>query len=125
MRCWFFLPACLWLGRRAWLGVWRLWQENALLRENVLRFESDYQEAQATAERLENLEELLREDGVPGRELVLRKLASADQAQRLPLAVPESGARAADSADDAEDAARGTWAKGRGMMSFQPLTPAM
>lgn len=125
MRCWFFLPACLCSPARLAGGSGGLWQENALLRENVLRFESDYQEAQATAERLENLEELLREDGVPGRELVLRKLASADQAQRLPLAVPESGARAADSADDAEDAARRDMGEGRGMMSFQPLTPAM
>lgn len=46
--------------------TWRLWQENKALRENVLRFESDYQTAQATAERLENLEELLREEGVQG-----------------------------------------------------------
>lgn len=113
----FFACLPLLAGALGW-GVWRLWQENALLRENVLRFESDYQEAQATAERLENLEELLREDGVPGRELVLRKLASADQAQRLPLAVPESGARAADSADDAEDAARRDMGEGPGHDEF-------
>ena len=53
---------------------WQLWQENAALRANVLRFESDYQGAQATAERLEHLEELLREEDVQGRDLVLRRL---------------------------------------------------
>ena len=42
-----------------WLS-WTLWQQNVQLRDNVLRFESDYQVAQANAERLENLEELLR-----------------------------------------------------------------
>ena len=77
--------ACLPLvcGALGW-QTWRLWQENKALRENVLRFESDYQAAQATAERLENLEELLREEGVQGRELVLRKLASAEQAETPP-----------------------------------------
>ncbi len=71
---------CGFLGWQAW----QLWRENATLRENMLRFESDYQEAQATAERLQNLEELLREAGVQGRELVLRKLASAEQAETPP-----------------------------------------
>lgn len=79
--------ACLPLvcGGLGW-QAWRLWQENTALRESVLRFESDYQTAQATAERLENLEELLREEGVQGRELVLRKLASAEQAETPPPA---------------------------------------
>ena len=66
--------------------TWQLWRENASLRENMLRFESDYQAAQATAERLQNLEELLREDSVQGRELVLRKLAGAEQAESSPAA---------------------------------------
>lgn len=73
--------------------TWQLRRENATLRENVLRFESDYQTAQATAERLENLEELLREDAVQGRELVLRKLASAEQAA-LPPAAGDAAAAA-------------------------------
>lgn len=68
------LPAiCAALG---WL-CWLLWQENTLLRHNVLRFESDYQAAEARAERLESLEELLREENVSGRELVLRKLGGS------------------------------------------------
>ncbi len=96
--------------------TWRLWQENALLRDNVLRFESDYQEAQATAERLENLEELLREDGVPGRELALRKLAGADEAQRLPAA-PAQGAPA----DNVEDGARPLMGEGPGHEEFPAI----
>jgi len=59
----------------AWL-CWTLWQQNVQLRDNILRFESDYQEAEATAERLQNLEELLQEEGVPGREMVLRRLGA-------------------------------------------------
>ena len=54
---------------------WQLWQENASLRANMQRFEMDTQAAQATAERLQNYEELLREEGVQGRELLLRRLA--------------------------------------------------
>lgn len=56
---------------------WQLWQENASLRANMQRFEMDTQAAQATAERLQNFEELLREEGVQGRELLLRRLARA------------------------------------------------
>ena len=58
----------------AW-QCWQLWQENASLRANMQRFEMDTQAAQATAERLQNYEELLREEGVQGRELLLRRLA--------------------------------------------------
>lgn len=58
----------------AW-QCWGLWQENASLRANMQRFEMDCQTAQATAERLQNFEELLREEGVQGRELLLRRLA--------------------------------------------------
>lgn len=60
----------------AW-QCWLLWDENVTLRVNMQRFETDCQTAQATAERLENFEELLREEGVPGRELLLRRLARA------------------------------------------------
>ncbi|GAB1255136.1 hypothetical protein [Desulfovibrio falkowii] len=65
---------------------WQLWQENAALRANVLRFESDYQGAQATAERLEHLEELLREEDVQGRDLVLRRLGGGEPAVEAPPA---------------------------------------
>ena len=58
----------------AW-QCWQLWQENTSLRANMQRFEQDCQTAQATAERLQNFEELLREEGVQGRELLLRRLA--------------------------------------------------
>ena len=63
---------------------WRLWQENSSLRANMQRFELDSQAAQATAERLQNFEELLRQEGVQGRELLLRRLArdsGQDQSQ--------------------------------------------
>ena len=60
---------------------WKLWQDNGILRANMLRFESDYQEAQATAERLEHLEDLLREENVQGRTLVLRRLGGEDVAK--------------------------------------------
>lgn len=60
----------------AW-QCWLLWDENVTLRVNMQRFETDCQTAQATAERLENFEELLREEGVQGRELLLRRLARA------------------------------------------------
>lgn len=60
----------------AW-QCWLLWDENVTLRANMQRFETDCQTAQATAERLENFEELLREEGVQGRELLLRRLARA------------------------------------------------
>ena len=50
----------------AW-QCWLLWDENVTLRVNMQRFETDCQTAQATAERLENFEELLREEGVRGR----------------------------------------------------------
>lgn len=77
--------ACLPLvcGVLGW-QTWRLWQENRALRENVLRFESDYQTAQATAERLENLEELLREEGVQGRELVCANWPAPSRLKRRP-----------------------------------------
>jgi len=71
---------CVALG---WL-CWVLWQQNVQLRDNVLRFESDYQTAQASAERLENLDELLREENISGRELVLRRLGSGGMAAEAP-----------------------------------------
>lgn len=66
---------CFLLG----LQCWRLWEENVELRANVSRFETDYQSAVARAERLENLEELLREENVPAREIVLKNLAVTEK----------------------------------------------
>ena len=77
------------LGWQCWL----LWQENAALRANVLRFESDYQGAQATAERLEHLEELLREETVQGRDLVLRRLGGGENAAAMPPADKEENGK--------------------------------
>ena len=77
-------------GVLGWLS-WTLWQQNVQLRDNVLRFESDYQVAQANAERLENLEELLREENIPGRELVLRRLGTGGAAAEAPGEGPSNG----------------------------------
>ncbi|MBD5557966.1 MAG: hypothetical protein HDQ92_05350 [Desulfovibrio sp.] len=77
---------------------WQLWQENASLRANMQRFEMDTQAAQATAERLQNFEELLREEGVQGRELLLRRLARAGgetQPEASPAAETPQAASAA------------------------------
>lgn len=59
---------------------WILWQENDSLRTSVERFETDYQLAEARAERLENLEELLKEENISARELLVRQLAHTDAA---------------------------------------------
>ncbi|MDE7371870.1 MAG: hypothetical protein K2N07_09065 [Desulfovibrio sp.] len=83
----------------AW-QCWQLWQENASLRANMQRFEMDCQTAQATAERLQNFEELLREEGVQGRELLLRRLARTGgdaQAQEGAAGAESSQAAAASS----------------------------
>lgn len=58
---------------------WMLWQENVRLRNSMERFESDYQLAETRAERLENLEEMLKEENVQARELTLRRIATAGQ----------------------------------------------
>ena len=81
----------------AW-QCWLLWEENTTLRASLQRFETDCQTAQATAERLQNFEELLREEGVQGRELLLRRLArsAAPEAPESPVAeTPAGGAGAA------------------------------
>ena len=83
-----------------WLS-WTLWQQNVQLRDNVLRFESDYQVAQANAERLENLEELL-----------LRRLGSGGAAAEAPGEGPSNGSSAATpekpQKDTPKDAVRAT-----------------
>jgi hypothetical protein len=67
---------------------WHIRQENILLRENVQRFEDGFQKAQKTAERLENLEELLSEDAVPGRDVLARGLAASQEASSPPRQDP-------------------------------------
>lgn len=57
------------------IQCWLLWQENIKLRESMERYESEYQAVESRAERLENLEELLREENVPGRQIITRQLA--------------------------------------------------
>lgn len=99
--------ACAVLG---WL-CWTMWQQNVQLRDNMLRFESDSQTAQANAERLEHLEELLREENIPGRELVLRRLSTGGAAAEAPGEGPAitGGAAAADKPQAGpSDAARTT-----------------
>lgn len=59
-----------------WLS-WRLWQETRILQANIQSFEADCQLAQATAERLGNLEALLQAEGMRGREVLLRSLANS------------------------------------------------
>lgn len=56
-----------------------LWQENINLRDSLERFETDYQHAEARAERLENLEDLLKLENVQGKELVIRQIAGAGE----------------------------------------------
>ena len=78
----------------AW-QCWQLWQENTSLRAYMQRFEMDCQTAQATAERLQNFEELLREEGVQGRELLLRRLARGSAEAQPEAAAPGDTAQAA------------------------------
>lgn len=104
------MPAlCILLAWQCWL----LWDENATLRGNMQRFETDCQTAQATAERLENFEELLREEGVQGRELLLRRLARAGGD-----APPAEGAPAAGPDVQGAPAAGTTMAEGPGHEEF-------
>ena len=61
------------------LECWFLWHENTILRDNIEKFEYDYQNAEQRAERLENLESLLEEEKLAGREILLRQLAMYDK----------------------------------------------
>lgn len=67
-----------------------LWHQNKTLRANVERFETDAQLAQARAERLAYLEELLNQASVPARDIILRRLASgnAEPQQEAPQENP-------------------------------------
>lgn len=66
---------CILLSVQCWL----LWNENQDLRLNIERFELDCQAAEYRAERLENLEALLQETNISGREIILRQLGRSDQ----------------------------------------------
>lgn len=66
---------CILLSVQCWL----LWNENQNLRLNIERFELDCQKAEYRAERLENLEALLQEANISGRELLIRQLGRSGQ----------------------------------------------
>lgn len=71
--------------------VWFLWDVNQKLRDNVEKFETDYQKAVARAERLENLEILLEEESVPGKDIIMRQLAAnAEKVETEKSDSPES-----------------------------------
>lgn len=65
---------CLLLAIQCWL----LWHENVDLRLSMERAEADYQAVESRAARLENLEELLKEENTRGREVIIRQLAESD-----------------------------------------------
>lgn len=75
---------CILLSIQCWL----LWEDNQKLHESVERFESDCQAAEARAERLENLEEFLREENVPARGVLVRQLARDASQDIIPPAQP-------------------------------------
>lgn len=81
---------CLLLAIQCWL----LWDLNVKLRANVERFETDYQAAEARAEKLENFEALLNEENVPAREIILRRLAADTPAPHVEDAHAEDAAEA-------------------------------
>lgn len=71
-------------GALAW-SCWHLWQANMLLRSNIEKFETDRQAAENRAERLENLEILLDEENIPGKEALMRRLAAGNGSSNGPL----------------------------------------
>lgn len=66
----------------AGLGWWsfQLWRSNAALTAEQVRLERALLEAEATAERLENLEILLKEQNVDGRRLLAHRLVGHSEA---------------------------------------------
>lgn len=66
----------------AGLGWWafQLWRDNAALSAEQARLERELLEAEATAERLENLEILLKEESVEGRRLLASRLVGRSEA---------------------------------------------
>lgn len=70
-------------GVGSWLS-WTLWRENRVLSEDAVRLEKEWMTARATAERLSNLETLLRAD-TPEAGAVLQNMARR-AAESLPAA---------------------------------------
>lgn len=62
---------CILLMTQCWL----LWQESVRLRDGLERAETELQSLEARAERLENLEDLLKEENAPGRGIITAQLA--------------------------------------------------
>ncbi|MDR2819070.1 MAG: hypothetical protein LBB60_00855 [Desulfovibrio sp.] len=85
----FFISSPLLAGALS-VFSWRLWQENGQLHENTLRLEGELNVAQITAERLENLEELLREDNAQERAIIVR--GAADTPPNVPAEAAENAA---------------------------------
>lgn len=79
------------------IQCWLLWQENTGLREKVERAEGELQAVELRVEKLEVLEDLLKEESTPAREIILRRLAmnpaaeAADQAEASPPNQAEPG----------------------------------
>lgn len=95
-----------------------LFNENTSLRANMLRFETQCREAQATAERLEHFEELLNESGMQGREMLVRRLAGAQNAAAAADSAAESeAARANANASAGASSATTTESAGAGASS--------
>lgn len=76
------------------LQCWRLWHDNDILRDNLAKFELDYQLAEQKAARLEQLEDLLDEENVSAREILVRQLARNGQP------APDLEAETAEMADE-------------------------
>lgn len=68
---------CILLAVQCWL----LWQNNIKLGERADRFELDYKTAINRAERLENLENLLKEENVASREIIIKELAGKNETE--------------------------------------------
>lgn len=81
----------------AW-GCWHLWTRAEFLAEKNSRLELELADTSAKLDRLENLESLLQESAVPGRDIILRRLAarSSQSAAAAPQEAAEPGPQAAD-----------------------------
>ncbi|GFH62285.1 MAG: hypothetical protein ZNDK_0056 [Candidatus Desulfovibrio kirbyi] len=90
---------------------WKLWYENNQLRENMFRLESDLQTAQLTADRLENLQELLHKDRVSN--LIGRGIVNA---------LPNTGNELVRDSENAQSAADGSSGKPFGQEEFSPVS---
>lgn len=80
----FFISCLPFLCALLAIQCWFLWDMNIQLRENVEKFETDYQKAVTRAERLENLSALLEEENVPGRDIIVRQLATRPEPEPEP-----------------------------------------